>query len=71
MTHLHAPPGEWITYNYAVLRLVPHVFAGTFVPVGVMLHARTAEFLGIRVIEDDACVRAALAEAARLGDAHP
>ena len=50
----HAPSGDWITYNYAILRLVPHVHTGTFVPVGVMLHARTAEFLGIRVLEDAA-----------------
>ena len=48
------PARDWITYNYAILRVVPHVFAGTFVPVGVMLHARTEEFLGIRVIEDAA-----------------
>lgn len=44
--------GRWISYDYAVLRVVPHVHLGTFVPVGVMVHARTADFLGMRVIGD-------------------
>jgi hypothetical protein len=39
-----------IAYNFAVLRVVPHVYTGAFAPVGVILHARTAEFLGMRVI---------------------
>lgn len=41
-----------IAYAFAVLRAVPHVHLGCFVNVGVALHARTAEFLGVRVIED-------------------
>ena len=45
-------PGGWISYNFAVLRVVPHVHTGVFVPVGIVLHARTAEFLGVRVITD-------------------
>ena len=45
---------EWISYNFAVLRVVPHVHTGVFVPVGVVLHARTAEFIGVRVITDPA-----------------
>ena len=45
--------GRWISYDYAILRVVPHVHLGTFVPVGVMLHARTAEFLGMRVVLDE------------------
>jgi hypothetical protein len=44
--------GRWISYDYAVLRVVPHVHLGTYVPVGVMVHARTADFLGMRVIAD-------------------
>ncbi|HEX5520275.1 MAG TPA: DUF3037 domain-containing protein [Longimicrobiaceae bacterium] len=40
------------TYHYAVLRLVPRVHRGEFVNVGVIVHARTAEFLGMRVITD-------------------
>ncbi|MEO5580873.1 MAG: DUF3037 domain-containing protein [Gemmatimonadaceae bacterium] len=43
---------HWISYNFAVLRVVPHVHIGAYVPVGVVLHARTAEFLGIRVVTD-------------------
>ena len=45
---------DWISYNFAVLRVVPHVHTGVFVPVGVVLHARTEEFLGVRVIIDAA-----------------
>jgi hypothetical protein len=42
----------WVSYDFAVLRVVPHVYIGTFVPVGVIVHARTAEFLGMRVLKD-------------------
>lgn len=42
----------WVSYNFAVLRAVPHVHIGAFVPVGIVLHARTTEFLGARVITD-------------------
>lgn len=41
---------DWISYNFAVLRVVPHVHTGTFAPVGIALHARTMEFLGVRVV---------------------
>ena len=59
-----APPSAdpemsgWISYNFAVLRVVPHVHTGTFVPVGVVLHARTTEFIAARVITDSAHLRA-------------
>ncbi|HEX5831053.1 MAG TPA: DUF3037 domain-containing protein [Gemmatimonadaceae bacterium] len=43
-----------LAYDFAVLRAVPHVHVGTFVPVGVVLHARTAEFLGARLLADAA-----------------
>jgi hypothetical protein len=49
--------GRWISYDYAVLRVVPHVYLGTFVPVGVMVHARTADFLAMRVLADVAELR--------------
>ena len=49
--------GRWISYDYAVLRVVPHVYLGTFVPVGVMVHARTADFLAMRVLADEAKLR--------------
>lgn len=43
-----------IEYDFAVLRVVPHPFVGSAVPVGVVLHARRAEFLGMRVLCDAA-----------------
>lgn len=43
-----------IAYDFALLRVVPHVFLGTFVNVGVILHARTAEYLGARLLTDRA-----------------
>lgn len=45
---------RWCGYDFAVLRVVPHPFIGAFVPVGVMVHARTREFLGMRVLTDPA-----------------
>ncbi len=41
-----------IAYDFAVLRVVPHVHLGAFVPVGVMVHARTAAFLGMRALTE-------------------
>lgn len=55
--------GDWISYNFAVLRVVPHVHIGAFVAVGVVLHARTTEFIGARVITDESEL------AVRAGDA--
>ena len=43
---------DWIAYDFAVLRVVPHVHLGTFVPIGIVLHARTAEFLALRAVTD-------------------
>jgi DUF3037 family protein len=51
---------ERIAYNFAVLRLVPHVHLGEFVPVGVILHARTIELLALRAITDRAALAARL-----------
>lgn len=42
--------GGPIAYDFAVLRAVPHVHLGAFVPVGVVLHARTAGYLGMRTL---------------------
>lgn len=42
----------WIAYNFAILRVVPHVHIGAFVPVGVIVHARTEEFIGARLLTD-------------------
>jgi hypothetical protein len=49
---------RWISYDFAVLRVVPHVHLGVFVPVGVVVHARTMEYLGIRVLSDAAVLHA-------------
>lgn len=38
--------------SWAVLRAVPHPHLGASVNVGVVLHARTAEYLGLRVVTD-------------------
>jgi hypothetical protein len=48
----------WIAYNFAVVRVVPHVHIGVFVPVGIVIHARTTEFIAARVITDPALLRA-------------
>jgi hypothetical protein len=52
----------WTSYNFAVLRVVPHVHTGVFMPVGVVLHARTQEFLGLRVITDPAALETRVAD---------
>jgi hypothetical protein len=43
---------RWIAYDFAVLHVVPHVHLGVFTPVGIVVHARTVEFLGVRVLTD-------------------
>jgi hypothetical protein len=42
-----------VDYDFAVLRVVPRVHLGAFVNVGVVLHARTVEFLALRVVTDE------------------
>ena len=49
-----ADPPRWIAYSFAVLCVVPLPHLGTAVPIGVILHARTAQFIGIRVLTDPA-----------------
>ncbi len=39
----------WIDFDYALLRLVPHVHVGDKLTVGVVLQARAADFLDLRV----------------------
>jgi len=41
-----------VEYDFAVLRVVPRVHLGAFVNVGVVLHARAAERLAMRVLTD-------------------
>lgn len=43
---------RWHDYDYAVVRVVPRVDLGFFVNVGVVLHARTAGYLGLRLTDD-------------------
>ena len=43
---------RWVAYDFAVLRVVPHVHLGVFTPVGIVLHARTADFLGMRALTE-------------------
>jgi len=54
---------DWVSYNFAVLRVVPHVHTGAFIPVGVVLHARTTEFIGARVITDPAELQSRVSDA--------
>ena len=46
-----------LAYDFAVLRVVPHVHLGEFTPIGVIVHARTVEFLGMRAVSDPAELR--------------
>jgi hypothetical protein len=50
-------PGR-VSYHFAILRVVPHVHLGAYTNVGVVLHARTAEFLGMRAIGDVGSIHA-------------
>ena len=43
---------ETTVYVFAVMRAVPHVYLGTFHNVGVVVHAPTVEYLGMRVVTD-------------------
>jgi len=40
---------DWIDYDYAIVRVVPQVHLCTFQNVGVVLHARTATYLDVRL----------------------
>ena len=54
-------PAPRVAYNFATMRIVPHVATGAFVNVGVILHARTAEYISMRVTcEADTLRRMAL-----------
>jgi hypothetical protein len=47
-----------VDYDFAVLRVVPRVHLGAFVNVGVVVHARTAEFLALRALTDERALAA-------------
>jgi len=44
---------ELSSYDYAVVRVVPSLDRGEFLNVGVILHARNADFLGARIELDE------------------
>lgn len=44
-----SPSGRLVDYDWAVLRAVPDVCSGAWVPLGVVLHARRAGFLGLEL----------------------
>jgi hypothetical protein len=49
---------EPAAYDFAVVRAVPHVHLGNFVPVGVIVHSRSREFLAVRAVTEPARLRA-------------
>lgn len=51
---------EPLLYDFAVIHAVPHVHLGRYEPVGVVLHARTREFLALKALTDPAVLRARL-----------
>ena len=51
-------PEPATAYDFAVLRVVPHVHLGAAVPIGVLVHARRAGFLGLAAITDEATLAA-------------
>lgn len=46
--------GRPVQYSFGVLRAVPHPYTGEGVDVGVVVHSRPADYLGIRVVSDPA-----------------
>jgi hypothetical protein len=46
-----------VSYDFAVLRAVPHPHLEWWAPVGVVVHARTADFLAGRTIEEAEALR--------------
>jgi hypothetical protein len=49
-TGAHEADARWHAYDYAAIRVVPHVHLGGGAAAGVVLHARTARFLGCRLL---------------------
>lgn len=52
MNERSSAEGEWIEYDYAIVRVVPRVHVCTFTNIGVVLHARQAGVLDARVSYD-------------------
>lgn len=49
---------ERVPFNYAVVRVVPRVERGEFINVGVIVFSRPRRYLGVRLVEDLARLRA-------------
>ncbi len=47
-TDEHLLSSDWVDFDYARLRIVPHVHVGDCEHIGVVLHARTRGFLAVR-----------------------
>ena len=41
-----------VDYDFAILRVVPRVHLSAFANIGVVMHARTAEYLALRAVSD-------------------
>ena len=50
--------GDWLDYDFAVVRAVPHVHLDAHVNVGVVVHSRTTGFLRARALTDPAALHA-------------
>jgi Protein of unknown function (DUF3037) len=51
-THVRVP------YRFTILHVVPHVHLGAFSNIGVVVYARTAEYLGMRAITESSVLHA-------------
>lgn len=49
---------QWVAYDYAIVRVVPRVHLEVFANIGVVLHARTANFLETKLRLNEEQLRA-------------
>jgi hypothetical protein len=47
-----------VQFSWALLRVVPHPYTGEGVPVGVVVHSRPAEYIGLEATTDEASLSA-------------
>ncbi|MEZ4696574.1 MAG: DUF3037 domain-containing protein [Rhodothermales bacterium] len=52
MNHSGDHKADWVDFDYAYLRVVPHVHLSDSEVVGIVLHSRTHGFIGIRCLLD-------------------
>lgn len=54
---MHEPhAARTIPYSFAILHVVPHVYVGACSAVGIVLHAPTERFVGMRALADAAAL---------------